>query len=160
MNRHPFLHKRHAGGYAALASALIIATLLSVTVFATGNDAYLARFDTIDHVDHLQAKNLAISCVYAAAYALAVDHAYTVPPTGTTVFVGSPTQSCRIEHIDTVGATKLIYTSAQTHAATAHLAGVVTIPSPISLPQLVSWKEMNAPYGNPEVLVPVLTKHP
>ncbi|MDB5236904.1 MAG: hypothetical protein JWL88_6 [Parcubacteria group bacterium] len=131
-------------GYIALASALIISLLLAILTFDSGTSALLTRFDTLDYADHLQARSLAISCLYAAAFSITFDPAYRVPSTGIDVFIGNPSTLCHIQNITVSGLVGTVTASASVRHASAHVEGKIAIPRLPAVPTITSWKEMNA----------------
>ena len=137
-------HPHPRGGYVALVSALIISVLLSLLVLNSATDALLARFDTSDYADHLQARSLALSCVYAATFSFTYDPNYQVPEPGIDVFIGDPSQVCHIERITITGTTGTIAVSASVRRASIHIEARLSIPS-LQAPAITSWKEINSP---------------
>jgi hypothetical protein len=136
------------GGYVALVSTLIISTLLSLLILNSATDALLARFDTMDYADHLQARALALSCVYAGAFSLTFDPTYQVPDTGIDIFVGDPSQLCHIQSITDggvvrTGIARTIRASASVRRASVNIEAHLNVPL-FDPPSITSWKEMNA----------------
>lgn len=131
------------GGYAALLSTFIIATLLTILVFAAATSAFFARFDTLDYEDHIQAEHLARSCVYAALYSLAKDRTYR-PVVGGVAITFDPVNICRIEQISQSGSTIVVQTSAHARHTESRIEAHIEISSPDSVPVLTSWEEINS----------------
>lgn len=132
-------------GYVALLSVLIISTILTVTVFAAGTSAFLARFDVLDHEDHAEAVRLAVTCIYAAAYSLTKDHMHRPAGGGTLISFefGDAIRSCRIERITQDTDELTVQTSARVRESSAVLTARIRLSSENSLPELVSWQEIN-----------------
>jgi hypothetical protein len=102
-------------GYIAVISAIIISSILALTVFGSSNSVFIARFGQLDAENKLRSKVLALSCVYEAMYSYAEDATYTphhqLIDIGTTEN-GTP-EKCSIDEI-TVRDTNLIIV---THAS-------------------------------------------
>jgi hypothetical protein len=126
-------------GYIAVVSALIISTLLTVLVFATGTDAFLARYDVLDYENHLQARHFALSCLYAGLFSISVDPSYHVSSAGISITTEYPAHSCRITNVSISRTEATITATAIVRATQATLVGIIDL----NHHQLVSWKEMN-----------------
>lgn len=122
-------------GYVALVSALLISVLLALLVLAANMEILRALSDVQRHIDRLRARHLALSCLSAAAYALAIDPAFTA--TGTEIYI-SPSDTCQMRRITHAGSDTLVRVSAFVHDAGIYLEGTITDE------KLSSWKEVNA----------------
>lgn len=131
-------------GYVGVFSALIIATALSTLTIAVGKNLYDVRMRIREYEDYTEAQHLARSCLYAATYALAIDHAYRVPATGIAVFIAMPDQICRIDSIEASASGFTVKTSGTIASESANLQGIIAVSASSSLPILTSWKDMNA----------------
>jgi hypothetical protein len=126
-----------SGGYAALLTALIVGTLLSILAFAAGTSTFFARFDGVDHESHAQAVDNATSCLYAALYTLVQDTSYQPQPQ----VIGG---ICHIDAVIHSGTTFTIETSASVRSARARLEGTAIATSSTAIPVLKSWREINS----------------
>jgi hypothetical protein len=73
-------------GYIAVVSAIIISSIITLAVFESSANVFIARFGQIDSEDKIRSEALAFSCAYEALYAYAEDSAYA--PHGETIKIG------------------------------------------------------------------------
>lgn len=136
------MHAPVMRGYIAVVSALILASALLALTVVAGTSAYEARRAAQAFVSRVDARHRALSCLYAAAYALGADPEYRVPEGGLLVFLSDTSHACRIDSISAGEGGFLLSASATAEDTVVRLQGIVSFRDS-GAPYLESWKEVN-----------------